>query len=145
MFRQPLLFSHSSRLSSVWIPRFQAARHISTATEPDHEEFFRYTGGRYLWNEESQMAKRYKRFNVSGLQKVAAQSVNARECVSMTKLPDGGFNKAFRLLMDNGSVVIARLPNPNAGPAGLTTASEVATMEFVRYPQALFVVRNSAL
>jgi len=38
----------------------------------------------------------------------------------------------FRLVMDNGSVVIARIPNPNSGPAYKTTASEVATMDFVR-------------
>ncbi|CZT06814.1 related to FMP29 Found in Mitochondrial Proteome [Rhynchosporium graminicola] len=34
--------------------------------------------------------------------------------------------------MDNGSVAIARIPCPNAGPAFKTTASEVATMDFAR-------------
>ncbi|KAF2851214.1 hypothetical protein T440DRAFT_395295 [Plenodomus tracheiphilus IPT5] len=34
--------------------------------------------------------------------------------------------------MDNDSVVMARIPNPNAGPPFMTTASEVATMEFAR-------------
>ena len=33
--------------------------------------------------------------------------------------------------MDNGSEVIAKLPNSIAGPAYYTTASEVATREFV--------------
>jgi hypothetical protein len=33
--------------------------------------------------------------------------------------------------MDNGSEVFAKLPNPIAGPAFYTTASEVATREFV--------------
>lgn len=33
--------------------------------------------------------------------------------------------------MDNGTEVIAKLPNPIAGPAYYTTASEVATREFV--------------
>jgi hypothetical protein len=42
------------------------------------------------------------------------------------------YNKVFRLVFDTGAVVIARIPNPNAGPARYTTASEVATMEFVR-------------
>lgn len=49
----------------------------------------------------------------------------------MTKLAEGGFNKVFRLVMDNDSIVIARIPNPNAGPPFKTTASEVATMDFV--------------
>jgi hypothetical protein len=34
--------------------------------------------------------------------------------------------------MDNGAEVIARIPTPAAGPAHLVTASEVATMEFMR-------------
>ena len=37
----------------------------------------------------------------------------------------------FRLLMHDGKSVLARIPNPNAGPSFYTTASEVATMEFV--------------
>ncbi|GLA35090.1 phosphotransferase enzyme [Aspergillus niger] len=34
--------------------------------------------------------------------------------------------------MDTGKTVIARIPNPNAGPTILTTASEVATMDLLR-------------
>ncbi|KAF1961603.1 hypothetical protein CC80DRAFT_400961 [Byssothecium circinans] len=34
--------------------------------------------------------------------------------------------------MDDGTVMIARMPNPNAGPPFKTTASEVATMDFAR-------------
>jgi hypothetical protein len=33
--------------------------------------------------------------------------------------------------MDNGTEVVAKLPNPNAGPAHYTTASEVATQTLV--------------
>lgn len=33
--------------------------------------------------------------------------------------------------MDNGAQVVAKIPNPNAGPDFLTTASEAATLEFV--------------
>ncbi len=47
------------------------------------------------------------------------------------KCIEGHFNKAFLLTMDNGIEVLAKLPNPNAGPAFYTTASEVATLEFV--------------
>jgi len=35
--------------------------------------------------------------------------------------------------MDDGTEIIAKLPNPNAGPCHLTTASEVATREFVSW------------
>lgn len=34
--------------------------------------------------------------------------------------------------MEDGKRVIAKIPHPNAGPRVLTTASEVATMEFAR-------------
>jgi hypothetical protein len=49
------------------------------------------------------------------------------------KFPEGQYNKAFLLKMDNGSEVVAKIPNPNAGPARHVTASEVATVDFVRF------------
>ncbi|GFF87564.1 conserved hypothetical protein [Aspergillus lentulus] len=48
----------------------------------------------------------------------------------MTKIAEGGFNKIFRIVMDNNSTVIARIPYPNVGRSCKTTESEVATMEF---------------
>ncbi|KAE8367498.1 kinase-like domain-containing protein [Aspergillus caelatus] len=48
------------------------------------------------------------------------------------KYREGLYNKAFLLMLNDGSEVVARLPNPNAGPPVFTTASEVATMEYVR-------------
>lgn len=47
------------------------------------------------------------------------------------KFREGQYNKVFQLVMDNGAEVVAKVPNPNAGPAYYTTASEVATMDFV--------------
>lgn len=100
--------------------------------QPEYEDFFRYTSGRWVWDEEQQLRDRYRRFNVAELQNIAAKSVGSDGCVSMTKLAEGGYNKVFRLLMSDGKTVIARIPNPNAGPPFYTTASEVATVEFVR-------------
>jgi len=100
--------------------------------QPEYEDIFRYTSGRWLWDEEQQLRDRYNKFNVTELQQVAARSVGSKSCASMIKLAEGGYNKVFRLVMNDGKAVIARLPNPNAGPPFYTTASEVATMEFVR-------------
>jgi hypothetical protein len=50
----------------------------------------------------------------------------------MTKLAEGSFNKVFLLTMDTGKQIIARIPHPNAGPPHYTTASEVATMHYLR-------------
>ncbi|QVM06360.1 Phosphotransferase enzyme [Coccidioides posadasii str. Silveira] len=41
-------------------------------------------------------------------------------------------HKTFQLQMDDGRVVMARIPHPNAGPATYATASDVAVMEFTR-------------
>ena len=47
------------------------------------------------------------------------------------KCKEGMNNRAYLLTMDNGSVVLAKLPNSGAGPGFYTTASEVATRAFV--------------
>lgn len=52
--------------------------------------------------------------------------------MDIMKVTEGGFNKIFLLTMDDGYEVIARIPTPIAGPAHYTTASEVATMDFLR-------------
>jgi hypothetical protein len=46
--------------------------------------------------------------------------------------PDGMANKVFLMTMGDGREVVAKVPNPNAGVPHFTTASEVATMDFVR-------------
>lgn len=103
----------------------------NTASHPEHENLFHYNSGRWLWDEEQQLCDRYKAFNVTELRNLAAKAIGADRCVSITKLAEGGFNKVFRLLMHDGKSVLARIPNPNAGPSFYTTASEVATVEFV--------------
>ncbi|TVY39560.1 Altered inheritance of mitochondria protein, mitochondrial [Lachnellula subtilissima] len=112
--------------------RHNLSRTMSTNSTSPYEHFFHYTSGRWLWDEESQQRERFLVFNVQELERTAAESVGAQSCVSVIKLAEGGYNKVFRLVMDNGSVAIARIPNPNAGPAYKTTASEVATMDFAR-------------
>ncbi|KKZ65771.1 hypothetical protein EMCG_08420 [[Emmonsia] crescens] len=105
---------------------------MSDPSLDQHENFFRYTSGRWLWDEEQQLRDRFTPFNVLELQRIAARSVGANKCVAMIKLAEGSFNKTFRLTMDDGSTAIARLPHPIAGPKYYTTASEVATMDFAR-------------
>lgn len=53
------------------------------------------------------------------------------EGTKVLKCREGLHNKAFVLTMDNGTEVVAKLPNPNAGPAHCTTASAVATQTLV--------------
>lgn len=84
------------------------------------------------FNEKERMAERYVRFNVPELMRTAAMAVGRDRCVDITKVAEGGFNKIFLLTMDDGYEVMARIPTPIAGPAHYTTASEVATMDFLR-------------
>lgn len=63
---------------------------------------------------------------------MAAKAVNRVQCTRIVKMAEGGFNKVFLLTMDDGHEVIARIPTPIAGPRHFTTASEVATMNFLR-------------
>jgi hypothetical protein len=94
------------------------------------EHFYRYTSGRFLFGEPQQLEERYKKFNVSALKDVAAKALSA-ECTNIIKLNEGSFNKVFLLAFNDGQEAIARIPHPNAGPPHFTTASEVATMDYL--------------
>ena len=98
----------------------------------DEESFYRYTSGRWLWKEKEQLSRRYVKFDVGELTRIAKQVTGSKSCIQVQKLPEGNFNKVFLIEMSNGKEVIAKLPNPNAGRAYFTTASEVATMDYVR-------------
>lgn len=77
------------------------------------------------------MSQRHVRFNVNELARCAAEAVGAKICVSTSKYPEGMYKKSMLLTMDDGSRVVAKVPHPNAGVPHFTTASEVATMDFV--------------
>ncbi|KAK0112105.1 hypothetical protein ONS96_001364 [Cadophora gregata f. sp. sojae] len=113
----------------------QSRRPPSRVLLPDLEnsdDIFNYTRGRFVCDEEYEMAQRQVRFDVNELARIATEAVGAKSCVSVEKYPEGVYNKAMLLTMDDGSRVVAKVPNPNAGRPHFTTASEVATMDFVR-------------
>jgi hypothetical protein len=109
-----------------------AVRKHSSHTRSEPNDLFTYTTGRWLWNSPAQLSARRVSFNVPALQDAACRATGTKKCLSLSKIGEGNYNKAYRLEMENGRHVIAKVPHPNAGPKGLTTASEVATMEFVR-------------
>jgi hypothetical protein len=136
---------HFSQLPRSWKvvqslrPSFLQSSQYTTAANSakvlhdcDPEHFYQYTSGRWLWNEKYQLARRYVRFDLPGLLKVSAQAIGARRCVEVKKLPEGNFNKVLSLTMEDSRKLIAKIPNPNAGRPHYTTASEVATMDYVR-------------
>lgn len=119
----PGLFSMSRSASS------------STSSSTDwnsHSEFFNFTGARWVSNEKYEMAMRHVPFDMNELAKLAAQSVGTTKCVHVEQMSQGLYNKPFLFSMEDGSLVIGKVPNLSAGLPHFTTASEVATMDFVR-------------
>jgi hypothetical protein len=126
----PLLALHAH--ARIFSHHAAGLRQTSVCDTPDTEDLFRYTSGRWRCKETARLEERYKRFNIAEPKQAATEVAGAQSCPQITKLAEGGFNKVFKLVMDNNSVVIARIPNPNVGRVGRVIASEVATMEFCK-------------
>ncbi|OAL72412.1 hypothetical protein A7D00_3411 [Trichophyton violaceum] len=97
------------------------------------DTFFRFTRSRFLRDEAKELAQRYVKFDVNELAETAARisGPGTRKCIKIEKMADGLYSKALLLTMDDGVQVVGKVPNPNAGIPNFTTASEVATMDFV--------------
>lgn len=85
-------------------------------------------------NEDLRFLERRHEFDVSGLCRLAAQSVGStpQDVDTLVKLGEGGFNRTFLITFNDGFKMVARIPYPIAGPKLYGIASEVATMRFLR-------------
>ncbi|KAH7913932.1 hypothetical protein BJ138DRAFT_1144782 [Hygrophoropsis aurantiaca] len=99
--------------------------------KPDLGTFYQYTSGHWLCNDKEHRAARSVTFNVPAFCRTAAEAVGANAVVDMVKINES-INRVFLLRFDTGREAIARFPTPLAGPPHFTTASEVATMDFLR-------------
>ena len=99
------------------------------------DDLYSYKAHRWLWNECEQLQRRYLKIDINALVGVVktVSGTNAT-CTEVTRLPSGNFNKTFAMILQDGCELIARLPNPNAGPRHYTTASEAVTMDYVYLP-----------
>ncbi|KAH7356523.1 phosphotransferase enzyme family protein [Rhexocercosporidium sp. MPI-PUGE-AT-0058] len=137
-------FSHSNRSyvragypisrGRYWSSSPVKVAQSSTFRDSSHQPnvLNQFTSGRWLWGEQAQLADRYVEFDMPKLYRLAASAIGSESCVKIEKISEGQFNKVFLLTMDDGREAIAKLPNPNAGRPHFTTASEVATMNFLR-------------
>lgn len=98
-----------------------------------HHEFFHHTSYRWVLNEQHEMEMRNVQFDMNNLARIAAESMGFQECKNVEKLDEGCYNKVFLFTMNDGSEVVGKVPSRNAGRPHFTTASEVATMDFVRH------------
>ncbi|KAF4252244.1 hypothetical protein KXW65_005872 [Aspergillus fumigatus] len=110
-----MLFSASPTRTS------KPPHHGMVNSDQHADTLFSYTSGRWLWDEAAQLRKRYQPFNVEEHKQTAARS-------------------AFLLTMDDDVRVIAKIPNPYI-PQKFVTASEVATLDFLRNEPGIPVPR----
>lgn len=102
-----------------------------------HEEVFKYTHGRFLVDEDFQRQRRYVEFSLPELCKVASSMGKSESPVAAIEKMEGGFCKALLITRQDGMEFIAKIPCPIAGPAGYTTASEVAVLQYSKYSNSL--------
>ena len=126
----PNITSLNPKRLSLYLYRPTSMRSESSTSQ--NNNFFEYTSGRWIRDETQQMLRRYRQFNVEALKKVNAEACGAQTVVGIEKIAEGSYNKIFNIKVDNGKKVIARIPTPLAGPDHLVTASEVATMDYIR-------------
>ncbi|KAL5499239.1 hypothetical protein ACEPAH_1757 [Sanghuangporus vaninii] len=122
-------FPSSTATSTRLLPRcaFSTIAH-------SRNDLFDYTSGRWMINDVLRHTERRRVFNVDGLCRLAAQSVDrsSDDVVDLEKLAEGGFNRTFLITMRDGFQMVARIPYPVMVPKYFAVASEVATMTFLR-------------
>ena len=93
---------------------------------------FSYSSGRFLYNEEARLRERYVPFNVVALKKVIKRHVHHGEVKDFVKISEGGSNRIFLAVMEDGFRAIMKIPYWRSAPKTYPTASEVATLTFLR-------------
>ncbi|KAL1739939.1 kinase-like domain-containing protein [Schizophyllum fasciatum] len=107
---------------------------LTTAPIADEQDLFATTRYRWIYNNEQQLAARYVPFDVQALLDIAARSADATRCTSLKKAyaSVGTLNRVLGLKFDNDVEYIVKIPLPVTGPKHLCTASEVATLDYLR-------------
>lgn len=98
---------------------------------PD-DTLFTYTSGRFLYNETARLRERYIRFDVAALETSIRKHVGHGNVKSLVKLSEGGFNRVLLATMEDGFRAIVKIPYRISVPKTYATASEVATLTFLR-------------
>ena len=109
-------------------PRFSLSHHCAymyTGLDPHA-----YTSGRWLRRDKLERDSRYIVFDFDALCRRVIELCPGAVSIATYDKKEGGFNRVFIFTTDNAKRVIARLPFKLAGPPGLTTNSEVATIKY---------------
>ena len=91
------------------------------------------TTGRWLWNELHKQREHTRTFNLKALEDVVIKTAGSRvgtAPVRLEKLAEGASNKVFLAVVGKQRFIV-KIPDPVVPPR-LVTASEVATLDFLR-------------
>ncbi|KAB8069206.1 kinase-like domain-containing protein [Aspergillus leporis] len=114
-----------------WIKKNSTHENVATASY-DTAATDKQADGRWLRRDKVERASRYISFNFEALcRKILELSPEASTITSCQKL-EGGFNRVFIFELNNSKRIVARLPFSLAGPAQLTTSSEIATIRYLQ-------------
>jgi hypothetical protein len=78
------------------------------------------------------LQERYVEFNIAALKEVVSRHTGRGKVVDLVKLSEGGFNRVFLLTLEDGFKTIVKIPYNLLVPKKYATASEVATLAFLR-------------
>ena len=90
----------------------------------------KYTSGRWLRRDELERSSRNLNFDFDALRHRVIELCPGATSITRYERKEGGYNRIFIFTCDNARRVVARLPTSVAGPARLTTNSEVATITY---------------
>ncbi|KAL9622631.1 MAG: hypothetical protein Q9160_002941 [Pyrenula sp. 1 TL-2023] len=106
----------------------------SATGEPSNPfaKLFEYTSGRFLYNDQVRLAERHVQFNVRALKQRVEKWIDHGRVSTLHVLAEGGFNRIFRLTMEDGYKLIVKILYESTVPAHYTATNEVATATFLR-------------
>ncbi|THY45180.1 hypothetical protein D6C98_07928 [Aureobasidium pullulans] len=103
--------------------------HWTTADKNTALDPHSYTQGHWLDQDSERKEARQIHFDFDALLDIVIKSSDGAHRVVSCEKTEGGFNRAFIILLDNGAKAVARLPNHLAGPPHLTGKNKCASSE----------------
>ncbi|KAK9239012.1 hypothetical protein V1525DRAFT_425012 [Lipomyces kononenkoae] len=114
---------------------------LGDASEAERDQFFKYTWGTWLKNDETEKLKRYTPFAIGGINEIVkklrdqSSKESPSHVVSLASLSEGKNNRIYLAELDDGSEYVLRIPYPldlSRDARKARIQSEVATMDFLR-------------
>lgn len=116
------------RATPLSVPR----QYTISSNTKDSADLYSFSSGRFLYNENLRLSERYVEFDVTALKQKAERSLEHGRVSKMRVLAEGGFNRVFLLAMEDGFEITVKIPYASTVPKHYATASEVATLTFLR-------------